>query len=105
MKIPLSWLEEFVAFPKEIDAKVIEAALVRVGFEVESIESQGQDLSGPLLIGKVVEIEELSGHKKPIRFVSLDCGEPEKRQVICGATNFASGDHATKSAFKFNPFP
>ena len=93
MKIPLSWLEEFVAFPKEIDAKVIEAALVRVGFEVESIESQGQDLSGPLLIGKVVEIEELSGHKKPIRFVSLDCGEPEKRQVICGATNFASGDH------------
>ena len=37
-------------------------------------------------------IEELTEHKKPIRYVGLDCGEKETRYVICGATNFEVGD-------------
>ncbi len=92
MKIPLSWLREFVALPPKINSEQVSQAFVKVGFEVESIEEQGVDLKGPLVVGKVLSIEELSGHKKPIRFVGIDVGEKKTRYVICGARNFKVND-------------
>jgi phenylalanyl-tRNA synthetase beta chain len=44
MKIPLSWLKEFVALPTKISHDEIAAAFVKVGFEVEEISLQGSDL-------------------------------------------------------------
>ncbi len=92
MRAPLSWIKEFVEIPSTITADQISDALIRVGFEVEEIISQGGDLTGPLVFGKVLTIEEITEFKKPIRYVGLDCGEGETRYVICGATNFAVGD-------------
>ena len=88
MKIPLSWVREFVELPSKISNSDLEEAFVRVGFEVEEIIEAGSDLTGPLVVAKVESIEELSGNKKPIRYVGLDCGEGNTRYVICGATNF-----------------
>ncbi len=93
MKVPLSWLRELIALPANLTPDEISNLFVRVGFEVEGVITQGEGLSGPLVMGKVLAIEELSGHKKPIRYVSLDCGEGKTRYVICGARNFAVGDH------------
>ena len=92
MRAPLSWLREFAAIPESISAEAISDAFIRVGFEVEEIITQGADLTGPLVVAKVLAIEELTGNKKPIRYVELDCGEKQSRFVICGATNFAVGD-------------
>ena len=92
MRAPLSWIKEFVEIPSTITADQISDALIRVGFEVEEIITQGGDLTGPLVFGKVLTIEEITEYKKPIRYVGLDCGEGETRYVICGATNFAVGD-------------
>ena len=92
MKIPLSWLKEYVTVPVKITSEQISQAFVKVGFEIESIEEQGADLKGPLVVGKVLSIEELSEHKKPIRFVGLDVGEKRTRYVICGARNFKVND-------------
>ena len=92
MKIPLSWLKEYVTLPAKITSDQISQAFVKVGFEIESIEAQGADLKGPLVVGKVLSIEELSEHKKPIRFVGLDVGEKKTRYVICGARNFKVND-------------
>jgi phenylalanyl-tRNA synthetase beta chain len=92
MKIPLSWLKEFVALPTKISHDDIAAAFVKVGFEVEEISLQGSDLTGPIKVGKVLSIEELSEHKKPIRYVGLDTGEGKTRFVICGARNFKVND-------------
>jgi phenylalanyl-tRNA synthetase beta chain len=92
MKIPLSWLKEYVTLPAKIASEQISQAFVKVGFEIESIEEQGADLKGPLVVGKVLSIEELSEHKKPIRFVGLDVGEKKTRYVICGARNFKVND-------------
>ena len=92
MKIPLSWLKEYVTVPAKITSEQISQAFVKVGFEIESIEEQGADLKGPLVVGKVLSIEELSEHKKPIRFVGLDVGEKRTRYVICGARNFKVND-------------
>lgn len=92
MRAPLSWIKEFVEIPTSITADQISDALIRVGFEVEEIITQGGDLTGPLVFGEVLTIEEITEFKKPIRYVGLDCGEGETRYVICGATNFAVGD-------------
>jgi phenylalanyl-tRNA synthetase beta chain len=92
MRAPLSWIKEFVAIPATVTAEQIAEGLIRVGFEVEEIITQGADLTGPLKFGKVLSIEEITEFKKPIRYVGLDCGEAETRYVICGARNFAVGD-------------
>ena len=96
MKLPVSWLAEFIVFPKNFDVtKNVEklvAGFVKVGFEVEDVVNPAASIKGPLKVGTVLEIEELTGLKKPIRYVGLDLGEKSTRYVICGATNFKVGD-------------
>jgi phenylalanyl-tRNA synthetase beta chain len=92
MRAPLSWIKEFVEIPSRVTAQDIAQAFIRVGFEVEEVIESGSDLTGPLLIGEVLTIEEITEFKKPIRYVGVNCGEKETRYVICGATNFKVGD-------------
>ena len=69
MKLPLSWLAEFVDFPKNIKIDEIVTAFVKVGFEVEDIDNPAENITGPLKVARVKEIEELTEFKKPIRYV------------------------------------
>ena len=92
MRAPRSWLKEFAAIPASLSSDEIAEAFTRVGFEVEEIIETGADLTGPLVIGEVVSIEEITEFKKPIRFVGVNCGEGKIRFVICGAFNFKVGD-------------
>jgi phenylalanyl-tRNA synthetase beta chain len=92
MRAPLSWIREYAHVGESVNAEAIADALVRVGFEVEEVEYQGVELSGPLVVGVVLAVEEITEFKKPIRWVELDCGEARSRYVICGATNFMVGD-------------
>ncbi len=69
----------------------LEQALVRIGHEVEDVITLGP-VDGPLTVGRVAEIEELTEFKKPIRACKVDVGEHQPRDIICGATNFAVGD-------------
>ncbi len=91
MRVPVSWLREYVdlggASIEEIDA-----ALVRVGLEVEAVHRLGEDVEGPIVVGEVREITELTEFKKPIRHCLVDAGEPELASIVCGATNFKVGD-------------
>jgi phenylalanyl-tRNA synthetase beta chain len=93
MLIPLSWAREYA--PVDDDgAQPAEVArrLTAAGLEVESAEPVGHDVRG-VVVAEVLEIEELTGHKKPIRFVRLTTGEGgEPHGVICGADNFSVGD-------------
>lgn len=49
-------------------------------------------VDGPVTVGRVADIEELTGYKKPIRACAVDIGDRQYREIICGATNFAVGD-------------
>ncbi|OMC06129.1 phenylalanine--tRNA ligase subunit beta [Mycobacterium sp. NS-7484] len=94
MRIPFSWLREAVrAGAPDWDASVeeLEDTFIRIGHEVEEIIPIGP-VSGPLTVGRVAEIEELTEFKKPIRACKVDVGEPELRDIVCGATNFTVGD-------------
>ena len=94
MRLPYSWLREVVqagAPGWDVSAEELEQTLIRIGHEVEEILPVGP-VSGPLTIGRVLEIEELTEFKKPIRAVKVDIGEADPRDIVCGATNFAVGD-------------
>ncbi|MCC8339218.1 phenylalanine--tRNA ligase subunit beta [Streptomyces sp. R1] len=96
MRVPLSWLREYVDLPATETGRDVQAKLISAGLEVETVEHLGADLKGPLVVGQVLTIEELEGFKKPIRFCTVDVGRAngtgEPQEIVCGARNFAVGD-------------
>jgi phenylalanyl-tRNA synthetase beta chain len=95
MRLPLSWLLEYAAIDLSPDdaAGVLEMSkrLTAAGFEIESVDRVGQDISG-LVVAEVLDIEELTGFNKPIRYCQVSTGDGQERHVICGARNFSVGD-------------
>jgi phenylalanyl-tRNA synthetase beta chain len=91
MRVPIGWLAEYVDVPAGTSVEDLDTAFVRLGLEVEEIH-RPEEVIGPLVVGKVLEIEELTGFKKPIRYCQVEVGEEDPRGIVCGATNFAVGD-------------
>ncbi|MDQ1486999.1 MAG: phenylalanyl-tRNA synthetase beta chain [Actinomycetota bacterium] len=93
MRVALSWLREVVAIPASADAHDVADHLIRSGFEVDSIETQGA-VSGPLVVGEVVDFdEEPQKNGKTIRWCQVRVAPgAEPRGIVCGALNFAVGD-------------
>ncbi|MEW1845676.1 phenylalanine--tRNA ligase subunit beta [Nonomuraea angiospora] len=90
MKVPLSWLREYVDLPA-VTAHEVADKLTAAGLKLESITSHGHDVKN-VVVGEVLEIEELTGFKKPIRHCKVETGEATPREIVCGATNFVVGD-------------
>ena len=94
MRVPYSWLREVVSAGApgwNVSPTDLEDAFVRIGHEVEEVITLGP-VDGPLKVGQVTAIEELTEFKKPIRACKVDVGEDKPREIVCGATNFAVGD-------------
>jgi phenylalanyl-tRNA synthetase beta chain len=104
MRVPVSWLAERLELPVYDDelsvAERFSDAFIKVGLEVEELIDLGK-VTGPIVVGRVREIEELTEFKKPIRFcqvqvasdAELDAGAQDAvRGIVCGAHNFVEGD-------------
>ncbi len=83
-----------------VSAEELDSGFVRVGFETEGYEAL-PETTGPLVIGQVVEIEELTQFKKPIRYCQVNVGKAngtgELQGIICGARNFRLNDYVVVS--------
>ena len=100
MRVPLSWLREFVDVPADATPEDVLAALVRVGFEEEDIHTF--ELQGPIVVGEVLEfVEEPQANGKTIRWCQVRVapdgetaadGGPAVHGIVCGARNFFVGD-------------
>ena len=100
MRIPISWLAEYADLPAGTTPEALHAALVRVGFEEESVH--GGELSGPVVVGEVLEFSaEPQKNGKTIRWCSVRVapdgeraadGGDAVRGIVCGAGNFLVGD-------------
>lgn len=118
--VPLSWLAEHVEVPEGTTVAQLAADLVRVGLEEESITPP--TVTGDVVVGRVLSIRtEKHKNGRTIRYCRVDVGrfndppgtgaEPAdvpSRGVICGAHNFAEGDHvvvALPGAVLPGPFP
>lgn len=93
MRVPLSWLREYVDLPAGVTGREVGEKLVRAGLEVETVDEAGGGLTGPLVVGRVLSYEpEPQKNGKTIRWCSLDIGKDEPQWVVCGADNFEVGD-------------
>lgn len=99
MLISQSWVTGLLGAKNpgwKVTAEELDSGYVRVGFETEGYENL-PEATGPLVIGKVEEIEELTQFKKPIRYCQVNVGDAngtgELQGIICGARNFRLGDH------------
>lgn len=109
MRVPLSWLREYVDVPADASPEDVLEALVSVGFEEEDVF--GFDLQGPIVVGEVVEfVEEPQSNGKTIRWCQVDVGAEQGgvRGIVCGAGNFFRGDKVVVTlpgAVLPGPFP
>jgi phenylalanyl-tRNA synthetase beta chain len=98
MRAPVSWLVEYVQDAPVATGREVAASLVRIGLEEEGLH--GGDITGPLVVGRVLEfVEEPQTNGKTIRWCQVDVGQHGKRVtegtpqgVVCGARNFAVDD-------------
>ncbi|MEJ6014133.1 phenylalanine--tRNA ligase subunit beta [Corynebacterium sp. H127] len=94
MLLSQNWVTSLLGARNEgwsVTAEELDAGYVRVGFETEGY-APIEETTGPLVLGVVENIEELTGFKKPIRFCKVNVGNPEPQGIVCGARNFAVGD-------------
>ncbi len=98
MRAPLTWLAEYTDLAPGARGADVAASRVSVGLEEEDLH--GGDITGPVVVGRVLEFEEqVQTNGKPIRFCVVDVGQHGQmetegihQEIVCGATNFEVGD-------------
>ncbi|TMM30211.1 MAG: phenylalanine--tRNA ligase subunit beta [Actinobacteria bacterium] len=92
MRVPLSWLREYV--PIEVPLGELTERLSVASAEVEGVERIGvPEADGNLerfRVGRVLEAEKHPNADR-LQLCRVDVGEGEPRQIVCGAWNFGPG--------------
>lgn len=90
MKIPYDWLADFVDLSGLSVHELAETISLKA-FEVEEVESVGALIEGPLVSGKIVEIQKHpNADKLQVTKTQVDPQAPP-RQIVCGAKNISVG--------------
>src|SRR5919108_945520 len=92
MKVPLSWLADYVTVDAPLDELVERIAVSIAG--VERVFRRGvADEDGNLGLYRVGRVLEAGKHPNAdrLQLCRVDVGESEPRQIVCGAWNFGAG--------------
>ncbi|MCD6639654.1 MAG: phenylalanine--tRNA ligase subunit beta, partial [Nocardioides sp.] len=97
MKASLSWIKEYVDVPAEVSTEELTRRLTMTGLKLEAVHSPGSQITGPLVIGRVLTKEpEPQKNGKTINWCTVDVGAAngtgEPQGIVCGAHNFEPGD-------------
>ncbi|PIF00755.1 MAG: phenylalanine--tRNA ligase subunit beta, partial [Propionibacterium sp.] len=103
MKAPISWLRELAGLDQEVTTAQIAAKLTAAGLTVEQIIKTGSEVTGPLVVGRVLsKTDEKQKNGKTVHYCRVDVGSnhndpateefPASRGIICGAHNFEVND-------------
>jgi phenylalanyl-tRNA synthetase beta chain len=87
MKFSLSWLKDHL--DTNADAETVAEMLTRIGLEVEGIDNPAEALK-PFRIAKVVTAERHPQADK-LQVLTVDTGQGQALQVVCGAPNARAG--------------
>jgi phenylalanyl-tRNA synthetase beta chain len=104
MKAPVSWIREYVDLPADVTTEDLAARLTDLGLKLEAIERPGDDITGPLVVGRVLTMQpEPQSNGKTINWCTVDVGAELNAAhgtgedgagvgIVCGAHNFAPCD-------------
>ncbi|MBA2574417.1 MAG: phenylalanine--tRNA ligase subunit beta [Nocardioidaceae bacterium] len=93
MRVPVSWLREYVDLPAKVSVTELANRLTMLGLKLEALEFPGSDVEGRLVVGQVLDFAaEEQSNGKTVRWCRVDTGDGEPRGIVCGAGNFAAGD-------------
>jgi len=97
VKAPVSWIREYVDLPAGLSTEDLAARLTALGLKLEAIEKPGDQIRGPLVVGRVMSREpEPQKNGKTINWCQVDVGDAngtgEPQGIVCGAHNFEPGD-------------
>ena len=87
MRVPLSWLREFVDV--DLSPEALAERLTLLGMEVRGLETWGADWRN-VVVGELLAVER---HPRADRLslTRVDVGSGEPLDIVCGATNIAPG--------------
>jgi phenylalanyl-tRNA synthetase beta chain len=87
MRVPLSWLREFVEF--DFTPEQLAERLTLLGMEVKKIEQWGADWRN-VVVGELLAVDK---HPRADRLslTRVTIGDGEPLEIVCGATNIAPG--------------
>jgi phenylalanyl-tRNA synthetase beta chain len=97
MKAPVSWIREYVDLPADLTTEQLAARLTALGLKLEAIEKPGDQIRGPLVVGRVLTMDaEPQKNGKTVNWCTVDVGAAngtgEPQGILCGAHNFEPGD-------------
>ncbi|MBW9205998.1 phenylalanine--tRNA ligase subunit beta [Mumia sp. zg.B53] len=99
MRVPVSWLREYADLPTDLSTAALADRLTMLDLKLEEIDAVGADISGPIVVGRVLSAEpEPQKNGKTINWCSVDVGPDHNaadgapRGIVCGAHNFGPGD-------------
>lgn len=88
MRVPLDWLEEYVA--PGVDAQELGDRLTMTGTKLEALHRHGVGETAAFVVGKVLTAEQHPDADR-LRVCRVDLGEGDPAQIVCGAPNVAAG--------------
>ncbi|OEH84434.1 phenylalanine--tRNA ligase subunit beta [Desulfuribacillus stibiiarsenatis] len=88
MKVSYKWLNEWIDL-SDITPEILADRLTNAGIEVDAIERLDKGVSN-VVVGHVLEVVQHPDADK-LRVCTVDVGETETLQIVCGAANVAPG--------------
>ncbi|MBA3401409.1 MAG: phenylalanine--tRNA ligase subunit beta, partial [Actinobacteria bacterium] len=92
MRVPLSWLRDYVALEMPVEdlaARLDISTAVVAGIERRGVQDENGNL-GLFRLGKVLEAAKHPNADR-LQLCVVDVGESEPYQIVCGAWNFGAG--------------
>ena len=89
MKLSLSWIRDYVKIPEDTDLKKLAYDLTMSTVEVEDVEDLARRFDH-MVVG-VIEKVEAHPNADRLRVCSVDIGEGEKKDIVCGGINLEEG--------------
>jgi phenylalanyl-tRNA synthetase beta chain len=89
MRVPVSWLREYASF--DLPPRELGELLSMTGTKLEAVHRIGVPAGAELFkVGRVISREQHPDADR-LSLCTVDVGDGEPRQIVCGATNFGAG--------------
>ena len=88
MKVPMSWLNQYVDI--DVDIKTFADKMTMSGSKVEAVEESGEAITG-VVAGKIIDVKAHPNADK-LRIMQVDVGGEKPLQIVTAATNVQLND-------------